>query len=247
MVNNISNRDPHSIVIGVLGGMGSFATLNIFEQVLKEFPADKEWERPRIVIDNRCTMPSRVRAILYNEKKDEVFREITESLMLLANEARCSDIIVACNTAHFFLESILLLNPNLSNKVHNIIDACMKETKMRGINKVYLIASEGTIDAGVYLKYAQHYGIEVLNPTDSEQSQIRGFIECVKQNKYKEDDLKAFSRFVKSLPCDNVILGCTELPVLYQNSIKQGFLYDVTMIDPIECAIKEIKEKFLNS
>lgn len=53
------------LVIGVLGGMGTYATINLFKQYAEVFPAEKEWERPRIIIDNRCTMPSRVRAFLY--------------------------------------------------------------------------------------------------------------------------------------------------------------------------------------
>lgn len=56
-------------VIGVLGGMGTYATINFFEQYADIFRGEKEWDRPRIIIDNRCTMPSRVRAYLYNEKK----------------------------------------------------------------------------------------------------------------------------------------------------------------------------------
>ena len=59
-------------VIGVLGGMGTYATINLFKQYAKVFPAEKEWDRPRIIIDNRCTMPSRVRAFLYNENVDEL-------------------------------------------------------------------------------------------------------------------------------------------------------------------------------
>ena len=55
-------------VIGVLGGMGTYATIHLFKQYADVFPAEKEWERPRIIIDNRYTMPSRVRAFLYKEK-----------------------------------------------------------------------------------------------------------------------------------------------------------------------------------
>ena len=66
------------MVIGVLGGMGTFATIHIFEQYAKIFPAEKEWERPRLIIDNNCTMPSRVRAVLYGEKRDELIGEMGE-------------------------------------------------------------------------------------------------------------------------------------------------------------------------
>ena len=38
--------------IGIVGGMGSYATLDFFRRILDAFPAEKEWDRPRIVIDN---------------------------------------------------------------------------------------------------------------------------------------------------------------------------------------------------
>ncbi len=68
------------LVIGVLGSMGTYATINLFKQYAKIFPAEKEWERPRIIIDNRCTMPSRVRAFLYHEKSERLIDEMTDSI-----------------------------------------------------------------------------------------------------------------------------------------------------------------------
>ena len=57
-------------IIGILGGMGTYATIHLFEQYAELFKAEKEWDRPRIIIDNNCTMPSRVRAVLYDENTD---------------------------------------------------------------------------------------------------------------------------------------------------------------------------------
>lgn len=68
------------LVIGVLGGMGTYATINLFKQYAEVFPAEKEWDRPRIIIDNRCTMPSRVRAFLYHENVDKLVEEMSDSI-----------------------------------------------------------------------------------------------------------------------------------------------------------------------
>lgn len=70
-------------VIGVLGGMGTYATIHLFEEYAAAFPAEKESDRPRIIIDNRCTMPSRVRAFLYGEKAEELAEEMAESVSYL--------------------------------------------------------------------------------------------------------------------------------------------------------------------
>lgn len=68
------------LVIGVLGGMGTYATINLFKQYAEVFPAEKEWDRPRIIIDNRCTMPSRVRAFLYHENVEKLVNEMSDSI-----------------------------------------------------------------------------------------------------------------------------------------------------------------------
>ena len=52
------NSEQKDFVIGILGGMGTYATIYLFQEYVELFPAEKEWDRPRIVIDNRCTMPS---------------------------------------------------------------------------------------------------------------------------------------------------------------------------------------------
>ena len=80
--------------IGVLGGMGTYATIHLFKQYAEIFPAKKEWDRPRIVIDNRCTMPSRVRAFLYNENVDQLVAEMAGSMQYLT-DAGCNRIILA--------------------------------------------------------------------------------------------------------------------------------------------------------
>lgn len=68
------------VAVGIVGGMGSYATVGFFKRLVDAFPARYEWERPRILIDNRCTMPSRVRAILYGERRDELVRQLAESV-----------------------------------------------------------------------------------------------------------------------------------------------------------------------
>lgn len=69
-----------AVTVGVVGGMGSYATVGFFKRLVDAFPARYEWERPRILIDNRCTMPSRVRAILYGDRRNELVRQLAESV-----------------------------------------------------------------------------------------------------------------------------------------------------------------------
>ena len=163
------------LVIGVLGGMGTYATIHMFQQYAEIFPAKKEWERPRIIIDNRCTMPSRVKAFLYNEKKDQLIEEMADSMQHLL-ESGCNRIILACNTSHLFLPYIYLKIPELENKVINIIDNCVEKIKKDGIKEVNLLGSEGTIEAQIYQKALEKAGICCRVPDTFEYTLLRDCI-----------------------------------------------------------------------
>jgi len=145
-------------VIGVLGGMGTYATINMFKQYAEVFPAEKEWDRPRIIIDNRCTMPSRVRAFLYKEKIDILVNEMTESMQNLVNTG-CNKIILACNTSHLFLPKIYEKVDNLSNYVVNIIECTSQKVSVDKVKEVFLLGSEGTIDSKIYQDELRNFGI----------------------------------------------------------------------------------------
>ncbi len=229
--------EKDKLVIGVVGGMGSYATLHFFKQILEHFPAKKEWERPRVIIDNYCTMPSRVRAILYDEKRDEVVSSLKDSIENLVN-AGCTDIILACNTSHCFLNAIYKVNPVLKDYVRDIIENCADDLQAAGIKEVFLIASEGTIQTHIYDDHFNSKGISVASPGDEEQIRIRKFIEAVKQDRIEDDVVEDFADYINGIESECIILGCTEIPVLWDQIKDQ--IHGKVVVNPLECVLRNI-------
>lgn len=228
------------LVIGVLGGMGTYATVHFFQQYADVFEAKKEFDRPRIIIDNRCTMPSRVRAFLYNEKVDELINEMTDSMQNLVDSG-CTHIVLACNTSHLFLPEIYKKVPSLENKVINIIKQCVSTIQNDGVKEVYLLGSEGTIDSSIYQNALEKYGIKCIVPKKDEYRLIRQCIEAVKQNVYNEDTKNIFVELVNRY--DTCILGCTELPILY-DKYKSDIAKSKKIYDPLLLVLKRLKEEY---
>ena len=228
------------LVIGVLGGMGTYATVHFFQQYADVFEAKKKFDRPRIIIDNRCTMPSRVRAFLYNEKVDELINEMTDSMQNLVDSG-CTHIVLACNTSHLFLPEIYKKVPSLENKVVNIIKQCVSTIQNDGVKEVYLLGSEGTIDSSIYQNALEKYGIKCIVPKKDEYRLIRQCIEAVKQNKYNEDTKNIFVELVNRY--DTCILGCTELPILYDR-YKSDIAKSKKIYDPLLLVLKRLKEEY---
>ncbi len=228
-----------NMVIGILGGMGTYATLHLFKQYAEMFPAEKEWDRPRIIIDNRCTMPSRVRAFLYDEKTDELVSEMTESCRNLLN-AGCTSIILDCNTSHLFLPKVTENLPELKDKVINIIETCADAVLSDGVREVYVLGTEGTMDSKVYQNVLSERSVDSRSPSGEEYHKLRSCIEAVKQNDYTESVKQTFLDLVNRY--DSCILGCTELPVLYER-----YKDDVTctrVYDPVYLALKKIHDEY---
>ena len=229
-------------VIGIVGGMGSYATASFFKRLLDAFPAEKEWERPRILIDNRCTMPSRVRAILYNEKKDELGALLSDSVKHLIDSG-ATKIILACNTSHYFLPYIYDSVPGAKGKIINIIEETCNMIANSNSNSLSLIASEGTIECGIFEEYfkKQNYSnsIELHYPSEEDFYKQREIIEAVKQNCITKTELNKLVSLINNSCGDIVILGCTEFPIAFEMISEDSISKKV--VDPLQCAINKIK------
>lgn len=216
--------------IGILGGMGSYATCAIFQRLLDAFPAEKEWDRPRILIDNNCTMPSRVRAILYGENEEQLIREMSESVEHLA-AAGADRILLGCMTAHYF-------RPRLpyQDKVMDVLAETRREIAGRygPGTEIACLCTEGSVQTGIWGKALSGYTVRY--PDTEGMVRLREFIEAVKQNRVTGETRRAFSQFVEAQPGQCVLLGCTELPLLVEND---GLKRE--LVDPVACAIQYLK------
>ena len=231
------NCEPY--VIGVLGGMGTYATIHLFRQYAEVFPAEKEWERPRIIIDNRCTMPSRVRAALYGEERDRLVSEMSESVSNLMRSG-CDRILLACNTAHLFLPDIYHRVPEAEGRIRSIIETCVDGINEDGISEVFLLASEGTIESGIYQKACEARGIRCETPGKEEYVLLRECIEAVKRNRYPDIVAEKFSELIRrGRVC---ILGCTELPVLYEKY--EELCTGIRVYDPVRMSLAQCGREY---
>lgn len=64
----------------------------------------------------------------------------------------------------------------------------------------------------------------------------------MKQNKYSDEVKKSFQELMDEYDV-TIILGCTELPILYEK-YKDGI--DITVYDPLLIALKKLKEEYEN-
>jgi len=226
-------------VIGILGGMGSYATAHTFKKILDKIDAKKEWDYPRIIIDNNPKLPSRVRAILYNERQDELVKGMCNSIKKLL-EYDVGMIFIPCNTAHYFFDDIKKELP--STAIFNMITAVAEKCKEKKYQKIGVLASEGTIISDVYGKYTKNEHLRMLYPPESKFEAIRDIMEDVKQNRISGRTKTSLVNEVNGFNNpDCVVLACTELSVVWDllnERQKARCIYPV--VDALDVGINEI-------
>lgn len=230
--------------LGIIGGFGAYATLNFYKRILEVFAAENEREYPHIIMDNNFTMPSRTRALLYNESYDVVVSEIAESIKRMLS-FDVDNIVLVCGTAHYFLDDVYKLVPQAKNRIVDIIEILGEELKQMGERNALIIAAEGALEKGIYANRLHKYGITCCTPSREHFSEIRYFIEAVKRNQLSPETGNRFLHFLDFFKQENIILGCTEFPVLvnYLNtlSIRNTYRY----FDPLEMTIMRLKQIML--
>jgi len=232
--------------IGLMGGFGGFATLDFFRRLLETFNTGRERDYPRVVMDNDFTMPSRTRALLYDEEIDQITEMMATSMQNLINIG-ADKIILVCGTAHWFLDGVYKLVPQSKEKVIDIIETVGEKLQSENVTNCYVIAAEGTMLRKLYNQRLAKYNINVFSPEEADWPIVRSFIEATKQNKITASVKQEFAEFiqhrVENIPKESdgkihVILGCTELPPLVNEDVKKELIFD----DPLENVLLYLKK-----
>ena len=202
-----------SKTIGILGGMGPLATVDLFRKIVTLTDASCDQEHIHVIVDNNTEIPDRTSYIISGGKNPE------ESLIKSAVKLQSMGadvIIMPCNTAHYFYDKIAA---NINIPFLNMIEETAKELLRLNpsIKKVGLLATEGTCRAGIYDNIFEKYGIELIKPNDLAQQHVTDLIYGIKQGK-KSMDLTGFYEVIsmlKGMGSETLILGCTELPLAF--------------------------------
>ena len=213
-------------IIGILGGMGPEATIDLFYKIIKFTPAEKDQNHLRIIIDNNPKIPDRTAAILGKGKNPlPALQETAKNL----EKAGADFIIIPCNTAHYFLSSI---QESVKIPILNMIEETVKETQKKNssIKKVGLLASIGTYKTKIYHQHFKKFNIEVISPEEKDKEEVMKAIYAVKAGDLSEGIKISIFKIAQKLidkGSEALIAGCTEIPLI----LKEGDV-SVPIIDP---------------
>lgn len=216
-----------SEIIGILGGMGPAATADFYTKLVAITPGSSDQDHLRTVIWSDPTIPDRTEALL-GDGVDPTPWLLDGSRVL--REAGATVIAIPCNTAHAFV-------PRITDHVglpivHMIGEVARHLTTLRPrVHTAGLLATTGTVRAGLYQERLDSFGIRLVLPdATSQDHEVMTAIHAVKAGTHDDTTIALLSRAARHLTeqgAQVVIAGCTEIPLgLPTDAV------DVPLVDP---------------
>ena len=213
--------------IGILGGMGPAATADLMMKIIDMTEAGTDQDHIPQFIDCNSRIADRTAAILHGGEDPRP--EMIGSAKRL--EAAGADfIIMPCNTAHFFVEDI---KKEIGIPMLNMPQETAAFLAERGVKRAAVLATDGTVQSGLYEKALADEGIEAMYPDADQQKIIMSLIyDCVKPGitdpaKLPCAKIAAIADDLRARGAEALLLACTELPL--------GFNYmDLTADDCVD-------------
>ncbi|CAB1075990.1 Aspartate racemase (EC [Olavius algarvensis Delta 1 endosymbiont] len=224
------------ITIGILGGMGPEATVDCFDKIIKNTPADKDQEHLRVVIDSNPKVPDRTAAIIGDGESPV---PVMAAGCCALQRAGADFIIIPCVSAHVFLDEV---RRRIELPILSIIDA-VAEAIARDyptIEMVGLLGTTGTVRGGLFQQRIAGEGIQTLVPDEAMQIRIMDAIYDIKsswptrtRSEITAELVAAAASLISGKPqgAQGIIAGCTEVPLaLKQKDLPLPYFDAVTIL-----------------
>lgn len=231
-------------VIGILGGMGPQATIDLYQKIINNTPATKDQEHLQVLIWSDPTIPDRTAAIL-GDGNSPLPHLQAGAEKLIAGKAGC--IAIPCNTAHYFLPQLATLAPGVTYL--NMIELTALELKKNYLpgSIIAVTGTTATLRTGLYQNAIEEAGLTPLLPGEALQDEVMDIIfgaQGVKAGFVNQANKDRYARVLNDLQAQGaacVIAGCTELPLvvdLVQTT--------VAIVDPTEVLARGAVQFALN-
>jgi aspartate racemase len=224
--------DGHRVV-GILGGMGPEATVDLMRRVIAATPARDDVDHVHLLVDNNPKVPSRIAALI-----DGVGPDPAPTIIEMAKrlEVGGADVLaIACNTAHAYVDQV---RSATSIPLLDMVDLTTRRVSQMTLKhgRVGILASSAVVRLGLYHRGLSSHGVSLVTPTN--QDGLMDIIRAVKRGDSGPSNREYFASIAQDVMRDSIdalLIACTELSVL-AHSLDRGF----PTLDALEILARQI-------
>ena len=230
--------------VGIIGGMGPEATIDLMQRILRLTPAPKgkdmdDMDHIRCLVDNNPKIPSRIKAIIDKGGVDPgpFIADMAKGL-----ESWGADFLaIPCNTAHYYYD---IVQSAVNIPVINLIDIVCHhiETHFPDHDKIGILASTAVKITQLYSNKLKRFDIKDVWPDSDHQAILLKVIKEIKKGNMNSKVQNDYAQV-----CDNLlhkgvktaIIACTELSILKDKT-------SIYTVDAAEILATEIVRQAVN-
>jgi aspartate racemase len=197
-------------VVGIIGGMGPEATLDLMRRVLAKTPAQGDQDHIHLIVESNPKIPSRIAHLIEGTGADPTPELIRIALNL--QRAGADALAIPCNTAHAYAHSI---RRAVSIPLLDMVQLTVEQiANSRRVARVGLLASSAVLDTELYARSFGAHGIDVVPP--ARQDELMSLINAVKKGETGMEIQNALAGIARDLAdqADLLLVGCSELSVI---------------------------------
>lgn len=201
-------------LIGLIGGTSYHSTI-VYYRLINELVQEKigaQGNPPMLIYSQNIE--------LMREQDVEKINETYLNTSLMLQGAGAKAIVICANTPHMVYDFV---QPKINIPILHIADAIGMQAKKLGLKKLGLLGNKPTMTRDFIPKVLkERYNIETIIPEEHCLSQAHNYVSKeLTQGVFSEKARTFFlnqMELLKVRGADGIILGCTELPILFENT-----------------------------
>lgn len=222
------------LVVGVIGGMGPQATADFLTKLVRATPVSQEQEHLHVLIDSNPKVPDRNLAIA---RASNLPGPVLAAMAKTLQDSGAGFLVMPCNTAHAFESSIREgISIPFINMVEEACDVCVRDHP--SVNRIGVLAAPGCIGAGLYQSALAKRGMETLLLNHDDQQRFNAILYRIKLKGPSQEvrsEMQALGDILIASGADAIVAGCTEVPLVLEQSKLSRPLIDATWNLALRC------------
>lgn len=228
-------------MIGIIGGVGPLAGVDIVKKIIEETNAKRDQDHVPVLLSSQANRIADRTAFLLGKETINPGFAISE-IALELEKAGATILAVPCNTAHapkiFDLVKEDLQAKGSKAKLLHMIDETANFIQEHYPGAIVgVLSTTGTRNTGIYKNALERFSLPYLAPDDSLQEKVH---DAIYDETYgikaisspvtnrAHDILVSAIHELKNQGAQVIILGCTELPL----ALRELSYYGLPMVDP---------------